>query len=67
MRTVDPIRRGLRRNIIKYNTSPVCYVRTVDPIRRGLRPLAGLRNDGVVFVRTVDPIRRGLRQIIFQD
>ena len=36
-------------------------MRTVDPIRRGLRPLAGLRNDGVVFVRTVDPIRRGLR------
>ena len=37
MRTVDPIRRGLRPEFTSFLVFTMIAVRTVDPIRRGLR------------------------------
>ena len=43
MRTVDPIRRGLRlAEIVFFHDFLFIPVRTVDPIRRGLRLVAAL-------------------------
>ena len=62
MRTVDPIRRGLRR-IFKRPLWKILRVRTVDPIRRGLRQIGSAITSAIFgSVRTVDPIRRGLRR-----
>ena len=63
VRTVDPIRRGLRRPRNRLIFGQSRFVRTVDPIRRGLRRKASIYSVVLFFyVRTVDPIRRGLRQ-----
>ena len=64
MRTVDPIRRGLR-HLFRFKWLFVTIlVRTVDPIRRGLRPIIlPPFLQALAPVRTVDPIRRGLRRI----
>ena len=62
VRTVDPIRRGLR-PFWANRLSAARQVRTVDPIRRGLRQSQQYSNQAwYSFVRTVDPIRRGLRR-----
>ena len=62
MRTIDPIRRGLRR-LGRFRLMDYILVRTIDPIRRGLRRLELLPGftKTVLCVRTIDPIRRGLR------
>ena len=67
MRTVDPIRRGLRLFREKTFFHQFLGMRTVDPIRRGLRPrLKFLVISPSFIMRTVDPIRRGLRRQDFR-
>ena len=63
MRTIDPIRRGLRLQCaIDGYGFRLIQVRTIDPIRRGLRRFNNNFVAGsYIFVRTIDPIRRGLR------
>ena len=62
VRTVDPIRRGLRHHLLPCILPVARSVRTVDPIRRGLRLFfSAFLGFGFACVRTVDPIRRGLR------